>query len=102
MPAGAATMCRTLMEPDTRRPVLKALPFALAFAAGASLAADNVVKIGSASPVSGPSAHLGKDTENGARMAIDDLNAAGFAVDGKPVKLVLQAEDDGGDPKQGT
>lgn len=67
-----------------------------------SLAADQVVKIGSASPVSGPSAHLGKDTENGARLAVDDLNARGFAIDGKPVRLVLVAEDDGGDPKQGT
>ncbi|MES2148292.1 MAG: branched-chain amino acid ABC transporter substrate-binding protein [Pseudomonadota bacterium] len=71
-------------------------------ASGASTAADSVVKIGSASPVSGPSAHLGKDTENGARMAIEDLNAKGFAIDGKPVRLVLLAEDDGGDPKQGT
>jgi branched-chain amino acid transport system substrate-binding protein len=84
------------------RTVLKTLPFALALAAPGCFAADIVVKIGSASPVSGPSAHLGKDTENGARMAVDDLNAAGFAIDGKPVKLMLQAEDDGGDPKQGT
>jgi len=54
------------------------------------------------SPVTGPSAHLGKDTENGARMAVDDLNAKGFTIDGKKVRLVLLAEDDGGDPKQGT
>ena len=62
-------------------------------------AAEQVVKIGSAAPVSGPSAHLGKDTENGARLAVDDLNARGFTIDGKPVRLVLLAEDDGGDPK---
>jgi branched-chain amino acid transport system substrate-binding protein len=66
------------------------------------LAAAQEVRIGSASPVSGPSAHLGKDTENGARLAVDDLNAKGFAIDGKKVRWVLQAEDDGGDPKQGT
>ncbi len=65
-------------------------------------AAEQVVKIGSAAPVSGPGAHLGKDTENGARLAVDDLNARGFSIDGKPVRLVLLAEDDGGDPKQGT
>jgi branched-chain amino acid transport system substrate-binding protein len=64
--------------------------------------AQEVVRIGSASPVSGPSAHLGKDTENGARMAVEDLNAAGFTIAGKKVQLVLVAEDDGGDPKQGT
>ena len=65
-------------------------------------AADGEVRIGSASPVSGPSAHLGKDTENGARLAVDDLNARGFTIDGKKVKWLLLAEDDGGDPKQGT
>ncbi|SHH71362.1 branched-chain amino acid ABC transporter substrate-binding protein [Massilia sp. CF038] len=67
-----------------------------------ALGAETVVRIGSAAPVTGPSAHLGKDTENGARLAVDDLNARGFQIDGKPVRLVLLAEDDGGDPKQGT
>ena len=65
-------------------------------------AAEPEVRIGSASPASGPSAHLGKDTENGARLAIEDLNAQGLTIDGKKVKWVLLAEDDGGDPKQGT
>ena len=78
------------------------IPLALAVAAGGAHGADAIVKIGSAAPVSGPSAHLGKDTENGARMAVADLNARGFAIDGKKVTLVLVAEDDGGDPKQGT
>jgi branched-chain amino acid transport system substrate-binding protein len=64
--------------------------------------AQDIVRIGSASPVSGASAHLGKDTENGARLAVEDLNAAGFSIAGKKVQLVLLAEDDGGDPKQGT
>lgn len=78
------------------------LPLALAVAATAAHGADTIVRIGSAAPVSGPSAHLGKDTENGARLAVDDLNAKGFTIGGKKVKLVLMAEDDGGDPKQGT
>jgi branched-chain amino acid transport system substrate-binding protein len=83
--------------------LLTVLPLALAMAAITSAhAADPEVRMGSASPVSGPSAHLGKDTENGARLAIEDLNARGFMIDGKRVKLVLVAEDDGGDPKQGT
>ncbi|GAB3502638.1 branched-chain amino acid ABC transporter substrate-binding protein [Curvibacter fontanus] len=61
-----------------------------------------VVKIGHVGPVSGAIAHLGKDNEYGARMAIDELNAAGVTIDGKQVKLELMAEDDGADPKQGT
>lgn len=76
------------------------LAVALAFAAGAQ--AQEVVKIGHVGPISGPIAHLGKDNENGAKMAIEELNAKGFKIDGKVVKFVLVAEDDGGDPKQGT
>ena len=78
------------------------IPFALALAAAPSVHAQQEVKIGSAAPVSGPSAHLGKDTENGARLAVEDLNAKGVTIDGKKVKWILLAEDDGGDPKQGT
>jgi branched-chain amino acid transport system substrate-binding protein len=69
-------------------------------AAGA--ASMPVVKIGHVGPVSGAIAHLGRDNEYGARMAIDELNAAGVTIDGKQVKLELMAEDDGADPKQGT
>jgi branched-chain amino acid transport system substrate-binding protein len=78
------------------------IPFALLLAAAQSVHAQQEVKIGSAEPVSGPSAHLGKDTENGARLAVEDLNAKGATIDGKKVRWVLLTEDDGGDPKQGT
>ena len=61
-----------------------------------------VIKIGHVGPVSGAIAHLGKDNENGARMAIDELNAAGLKIGDKPVKFELLAEDDAADPKQGT
>jgi branched-chain amino acid transport system substrate-binding protein len=64
--------------------------------------AQQVVKIGHVAPISGPSAHLGKDNENAARMAIDELNAKGVTINGQKVTLQLQAEDDGADPKQGT
>ncbi|HWH82673.1 MAG TPA: branched-chain amino acid ABC transporter substrate-binding protein [Burkholderiaceae bacterium] len=70
--------------------------------AGAAYAQDAVVKIGHVAPTSGAIAHLGKDNENGARMAIDELNAKGVTIGGKKVKLELVAEDDGADPKQGT
>jgi branched-chain amino acid transport system substrate-binding protein len=70
--------------------------------AGAASAQDMVVKIGHVGPTSGGIAHLGKDNENGARMAIDDLNAKGVTIGGKKVKFEMLAEDDAGDPKQGT
>jgi branched-chain amino acid transport system substrate-binding protein len=75
---------------------------ALVMVGGASYAQDMVVKIGHVGPTSGAIAHLGKDNENGARMAIDELNAKGVTIGGKKVKLELLAEDDGADPKQGT
>lgn len=61
-----------------------------------------VVKIGHVGPTSGAIAHLGKDNENGARMAVEELNAAGVVIDGKKVTIELMAEDDAADPKQGT
>jgi len=69
---------------------------------GSVFAQDMVVKIGHVGPTSGGIAHLGKDNENGARMAIDELNAKGVTIGGKKVKFELLAEDDAGDPKQGT
>lgn len=80
----------------------KFIPLAIALAFAGSAGAQEVIKIGHVGPVSGPSAHLGKDNENGAKMAVEDLNAKGIKIDGKPVKFVLQLEDDGSDPKQGT
>jgi branched-chain amino acid transport system substrate-binding protein len=73
-----------------------------AFTAGAAYSQDMVVKIGHVGPTSGAIAHLGKDNENGARMAIDELNAKGVTIGGKKAKFELLAEDDGADPKQGT
>ena len=70
--------------------------------AGAASAQDMVVKIGHVGPTSGGIAHLGKDNENGARMAIDELNAKGVTIGGKKAKLELLTEDDAADPKQGT
>ena len=84
----------------SKRLTITLFPLALAACLGAH--SQEVVRIGSASPTSGPSAHLGKDTENGARMAVEDLNAAGFTIAGKKVRFELVAEDDGSDPKQGT
>ncbi len=70
--------------------------------AAASAPTATVVKIGHVGPTSGAIAHLGKDNENGARLAIEELNAEGVVIDGKKVTLELMAEDDAADPKQGT
>jgi branched-chain amino acid transport system substrate-binding protein len=60
------------------------------------------VKIGHVAPLTGGIAHLGKDNENGARLAIEEANAAKLKIDGKELKFTLIAEDDQADPKVGT
>ena len=79
-----------------------AVALASAFAlAGAPLHAQEVVKIGFASPLTGGQASYGKDNQNGAQMAIDELNAQQLKIGGKTVKFELMAEDDQADPKMG-
>jgi len=64
--------------------------------------AQSVVTIAHVGPTSGAIAHLGKDNENGAIMAVEEINAAGLTIGGQKVTLKLMMEDDGADPKQGT
>ena len=72
-------------------------------APGAAPAAEPlVVKIGHVGPTSGPVAHFGQDTEKGARLAIEELNAAGIQIGDKSARFELLAEDDAADPKQAT
>ncbi len=78
--------------------LMAAASFALC--AGAACAEDLVVRIGHVGPVSGSQAHYGKDNENGARMAIEDLNKQNVVIGGKHARFELEAEDDGADPKQ--
>ena len=75
---------------------------AAAVLVGPVWAQDLVVKIAHVAPTSGSIAHLGKDNENGARMAIDELNAKGVTIGGRKARFELLAEDDAADPKQGT
>jgi branched-chain amino acid transport system substrate-binding protein len=82
---------------------LVGLAIASVFAAAmAPAAAQTVVKIGHVAPLTGSIAHLGKDNELGAKLAIEELNAKKLTIGGKQVTFELLSEDDAGDPKQGT
>jgi branched-chain amino acid transport system substrate-binding protein len=59
------------------------------------------VKIGVAQPLSGPLASLGADMKNGVQLAVDELNAEGFKIDGKLVKLEVVSVDDKADADVG-
>ncbi|OGS91538.1 MAG: branched chain amino acid ABC transporter substrate-binding protein [Gallionellales bacterium GWA2_60_18] len=60
------------------------------------------VRIGASAPLTGPQAHIGKDNENGTRMAIEDANARGISIGGQKVHFELLSEDDQTDPKTAT
>ena len=84
--------CGEEKKPEAKQPEAKAV------AAAPSIE----IKIGHVGPLTGGIAHLGKDNENGARLAIEEANAAKIKIDGKDAKFVLVAEDDQADPKVGT
>ncbi|WP_038734854.1 branched-chain amino acid ABC transporter substrate-binding protein, partial [Burkholderia pseudomallei] len=71
-------------------------------AAATNAAADQVVKIGHVAPLTGGIAHLGKDNENGARLAVEEINAKGLTIGGQKVTLQLDAQDDAADPRTAT
>jgi branched-chain amino acid transport system substrate-binding protein len=61
-----------------------------------------IVRIGSASPLTGSEAHIGIDIRNGIQLAIDDVNKVDVQIAGKPVKFELIAEDDEANPTKAT
>jgi len=61
-----------------------------------------VIKIAHSAPLTGPQAHLGKDNENGVRLAIDELNAKGVLIGDKKATIELISEDDQADPRVAT
>ncbi|TDV35568.1 amino acid/amide ABC transporter substrate-binding protein (HAAT family) [Paraburkholderia caballeronis] len=76
---------------------------ALAASTTSALAADpSVVLIGHAAPLTGPLANMGKDSENAARLAIDEINSQHPVIGGKPVQFRLDSQDDAADPRTGT
>ncbi|MFP3555512.1 branched-chain amino acid ABC transporter substrate-binding protein [Paraburkholderia sp. SIMBA_049] len=64
--------------------------------------ADNIAKIGHVAPLTGGSAQQGKDNENGARLAIEEINSKGLVIGGQKITLQLDPQDDAGDPRTAT
>ncbi|MEJ8847661.1 branched-chain amino acid ABC transporter substrate-binding protein [Variovorax rhizosphaerae] len=71
-------------------------------AAASAQQPTQTVTIGYVGPTSGSMAHYGVDARNAVTLAIDDLNQQAVVIDGKRIEFKLAAEDDAGDPKQGT
>src|SRR5258708_32289948 len=85
---------------------MKTIGFGITLAASLALIGcgpqSSDIKIGHVAPLTGGIAHLGKDNENGARLAVEQANAAAIKIGGKDAKFVLVAEDDQADPNVGT
>ncbi|MCP3719690.1 branched-chain amino acid ABC transporter substrate-binding protein [Paraburkholderia sp. CNPSo 3281] len=82
-----------------RRTLVLTMALGLMGLHGPAQAADpEVVKIGFAGPLTGPVARVGKDLQYGAQLAIDEENAKHPVIGGKPVKYVLDVQDDQADP----
>lgn len=78
----------------SRRIVIAAIAIESAALLGGCSRSPDTVRIGVAQPMSGPLAALGADMKNGAQMAVNELNAKGFKIDGKAVKLEILSGDD--------
>jgi branched-chain amino acid transport system substrate-binding protein len=82
-------------------PILLGFCFAV-FAHQVVASSREVVRIGFAAPLTGPQAHYGEDSYNGARLAIEELNASDPRIGGRPVTFELLVEDDQASPTVGT
>jgi branched-chain amino acid transport system substrate-binding protein len=85
---------------STQASATNAAPASAAPAAPAASEAT-VVKIGHVAPLTGTQAHLGKDNENGARLALEEISAQGLTIDGHSIHLELDSQDDAADPRTG-
>ncbi len=68
---------------------------------GKAASMQRVVKIGHAAPLTGAIAHLGKDNENGVRLAVEEANAKGLTIGGEKVAFEMISEDDEGKENKG-
>ena len=83
-----------------KRTVANLIVLAAGLAAASSHAQERI-RIGFMSPVTGPQAANGVDNRDGALLAVKELNGKGIKVGGKPVQFDLDINDDVADPKQG-
>jgi isoquinoline 1-oxidoreductase beta subunit len=97
--AARANTANALSTPETGMKIHRTTRnplFVLAAAAALSACGPQIpatLTIAVAQPLSGPSAARGQDLVNGAKLAIDELNKAGFKIAGKPVKRLDSAAD---------
>jgi branched-chain amino acid transport system substrate-binding protein len=90
------------MLPELLKKLPASLVLLLVLPIANPVAAQQVIKIGHVAPLTGSIAHHGKDTENGARLAVEEINTNGLTIGGTKVSLELDAQDDAADPRMAT
>ena len=85
-----------------KRSLVVSLVALAGFAAAGAVHAQERIRVGFMSPLTGPQAANGVDNRDGALLAIKELNARGIKLKGKPVTFELDVNDDVADPRQGT
>ncbi|WP_237616584.1 branched-chain amino acid ABC transporter substrate-binding protein [Pseudomonas monteilii] len=68
----------------------------------AHAAGSEIVRIGFAGPLTGPSAHQGQDVEHGIQIAMEEANQQQLKIGDKVARFKLVSEDDVADPRTGT
>ncbi|QHB27375.1 branched-chain amino acid ABC transporter substrate-binding protein BraC [Pseudomonas monteilii] len=63
---------------------------------------SEIVRIGFAGPLTGPSAHQGQDVEHGIQIAVEEANQQQLKIGDKVARFKLVSEDDVADPRTGT
>ncbi|MBV7547360.1 branched-chain amino acid ABC transporter substrate-binding protein [Pseudomonas sp. PDM26] len=80
-----------------------AAAMASALSVGVATAAETeLVRIGFAGPLTGPSGHQGLDVEHGVSIAIEEANQQKLKIGDKVAEFKLVSEDDVADPRTGT
>lgn len=99
----ASSVLVTACSKSADKPVVTNTPDAAVATAAPQAAVSTLkIRIGFAAPLTGPQAHLGKDMENGAQMAIAELNERLIPIGGKTAEFELVVEDDMADPRTAT
>lgn len=83
------------------RNISMALMAATISASSLAVHAQQVVKIGFSSPLSGGQSGYGVDNRDGLLLAVKEMNAKGIKVGQQKLQFEVVASDDGADPRQG-
>lgn len=82
--------------------IKKKIFFSILVMISSDVFSEQVVKIGHVGPLTGNISHLGKDNENGVRLALEDFNSEKIQINHEAIRFELISQDDMSDPRTAT